>query len=109
MSLEVSDPYGLTALGEERGRSSSRNCRNAVGVMRTVCAPATGSAVVTRRRAARLLRLLVVASLIAVVVVATATADSPACTHGVSSVGPVTIVHGHVGGAATPHTEACLK
>lgn len=64
---------------------------------------------VTRRRVARLLRLVVLGSLIAVVVVATATADSPGCTHGVSSVGPVTIVHGHLSGDTTPHTEACLK
>jgi hypothetical protein len=31
------------------------------------------------------------------------------CTHGVSSIGPVTIEHGKiVGGDTTPQTEACL-
>jgi hypothetical protein len=65
--------------------------------------------VVTKKKVARLLRLVVVCSLIAVVVVTTATADSPVCTHGVSSVGPVTIVHGRVSGDTTPYTEACLK
>lgn len=64
---------------------------------------------VTRRRVARLLRLVVVGSLIAVVVVTAATADSPVCTHGVSSVGPVTLVHGRLSGDTTPQTEACLK
>lgn len=57
---------------------------------------------------ARLLRLVLVAALVAVVVVTTATADSPVCTHGVSSVGPVTLTHGRLGGDTTPHTEACL-
>lgn len=55
-----------------------------------------------------LLRLVVVGALIAVVVVSTATADSPVCTHGVSSVGPVTLEHGRLVGNTTPHTEACL-
>jgi hypothetical protein len=32
-----------------------------------------------------------------------------ACTHGVSSIGPVEISDGKVvGGSTTPHTEACL-
>ena len=57
---------------------------------------------------ARLLRLILIGALIAVVVVTTATADSPACTHGVSSIGPVTLTHGHLSGDTTPHTEACL-
>jgi hypothetical protein len=69
----------------------------------------SGSAVVAGRRVARLLRLVVVGALVAIVVVTTAAADSPVCTHGVSSVGPVTIVHGHVSGDTTPDTEACLK
>jgi hypothetical protein len=56
----------------------------------------------------RLLRLIMVGALIAVVVVTTATADSPVCTHGVSSVGPVTLTHGQFRGDTTPHTEACL-
>jgi hypothetical protein len=57
---------------------------------------------------ARLLWFVVVGALIAVAVVATATADSAACTHGVSSIGPVTLTHGHLSGDTTPHTEACL-
>ena len=33
----------------------------------------------------------------------------PACTHGVSSIGPVVLRDGKVvGGNGTPHTEACL-
>jgi hypothetical protein len=56
----------------------------------------------------RLLRLVLVGGLIAVVVVATATADSPVCTHGVSSVGPVTIAHGRLSGDTRPHAEVCL-
>jgi hypothetical protein len=56
----------------------------------------------------RLLRLVLVGVLLAVVVVTTATADSPACTRGVSSVGPVTLTQGHLSGDTTPHTEACL-
>jgi hypothetical protein len=43
-----------------------------------------------------------------VIVVTTATADTPVCTHGVSSVGPVTLTHGHVEGFTTPRTETCL-
>jgi hypothetical protein len=56
----------------------------------------------------RLLRLALLAALIAVVVVTTATADTPVCTHGVSSVGPVVLTHGRLSGNATPRTEACL-
>lgn len=62
----------------------------------------------TGGRVTRLLRLVLMGVLIAVVVVTTATADSPACTHGVSSIGPVTITHGHLSGDTRPHTEACL-
>lgn len=62
----------------------------------------------TRRRAARLLQFVLVGALIAVVAVTAAPADSPVCTQGVSSVGPVTIVHGRVSGDTTPHTEPCL-
>ena len=62
----------------------------------------------TGGRVARLLRLILIGALIAVVVVTTATADSPACTHGVSSIGPVTLTHGHLSGDISPHTEACL-
>jgi hypothetical protein len=56
----------------------------------------------------RLLRLALFAVLIAVLVVTTATADTPVCTHGVSSVGPVTLTHGHLSGNTTPRTDACL-
>jgi hypothetical protein len=62
----------------------------------------------TGRGLTRLLRLVLVAALIAIIVVTTATADTPVCTHGVSSVGPVTLTHGHLTGDTTPHTEACL-
>ena len=63
---------------------------------------------VTRREVARLLRLVLAGALIAVVVVTAATADTPTCTHGVSSIGPVTLTHGHLSGDTKPHTEACL-
>ena len=56
----------------------------------------------------RLLRLALIAVLIAVIVVTTATADTPSCTHGVSSVGPITLTRGHLSGITTPRTEACL-
>lgn len=56
----------------------------------------------------RLLRLALVSLLIAVVVVTTAAADTPACTHGISSIGPVTLTQGHLSGDTTPRTEACL-
>jgi hypothetical protein len=33
----------------------------------------------------------------------------PSCTHGASSIGPVTIVNGKVvGGSTVPHTQPCL-
>jgi hypothetical protein len=57
---------------------------------------------------ARLLRLVLVGAVIAVVVVTTATADSPACLRGVSSIGPVTLQHGRLSGDTKPHTEACV-
>lgn len=60
-------------------------------------------------RVARLLRLVLLGGLIAVVVVTTAAADSPPCTHGVSSVGPVTITRGHLTGDTGPYTEPCLR
>jgi hypothetical protein len=56
----------------------------------------------------RLLRLALIAVLIAVLVVTTATADTPVCTHGVSSVGPITLRQGHLSGNTTPRTDACL-
>ena len=61
-----------------------------------------------RQGVARLLRLVLVGALIASFLVTTATADSPVCTHGVSSVGPVTLTNGHLSGDTTPYTQACL-
>lgn len=57
---------------------------------------------------ARLLRFVLAGALIAAVVVTTATADRSGCTHGVSSIGPVTLTHGRLSGDTTPRTEACL-
>jgi hypothetical protein len=76
--------------------------------MATVTYNKTRLAVLNRRRAARLLRLVLVGVAVAAVVVTTATADSPRCTGGVSSVGPVTLRGGHLSGDTTPHTQACL-
>lgn len=56
----------------------------------------------------KLLRFVLLGALIAVIAVTTATADSNPCTEGVSSIGPVTLTHGHLGGDTEPHTEACL-
>jgi len=45
------------------------------------------------------------------IAVATVRADDakPRCTHGASSIGPVTIADGKVvGGSTVPHTQACL-
>lgn len=56
----------------------------------------------------KLLRLALVAAIVALAVAATATARRPVCTHGVSSIGPVTLVGGHLLGDTKPHTEACL-
>ena len=62
-------------------------------------------------------RRLVVAVWILVVAVAAGIAvasvragdDKPSCTHGASSIGPVTIVNGKaVGGSTVPHTQTCL-
>jgi hypothetical protein len=55
-----------------------------------------------------MLRLVLVGAVIAVVLITTASADSPTCAHGVSSVGPVTLTHGRLSGNNTPFTEACL-
>jgi len=47
---------------------------------------------------------------IAAVSVHAGAARRHACTHGLSSIGPVTFVDGHVGGgSAVAHTEACLR
>jgi hypothetical protein len=86
----------------------SRNSNNPAGVNATVAYCGKGSALVSRRGVARLLRLVLVGALIAAVVVATATADSPSCTHGVSSAGPVALTQGQLSGDTEPHTEACL-
>jgi hypothetical protein len=62
---------------------------------------------VTRR-----MLLVLLAALAAVVVAVTAAAAPPACTHGVSSVGPAVFVNGHLANDQsdlTPHTEACLS
>ena len=69
---------------------------------------AVGSAMVTRRRVARLLRLVLVSAVIAVIVVTAATAGPSACRYGVSSIGPVTLTHGHLSGDTKPYTQACL-
>jgi hypothetical protein len=56
----------------------------------------------------------VAAALIMLVCVAavagmTQSKTQPVCTHGASSIGPVTLVDGKVvGGSTVPHTEACL-
>jgi hypothetical protein len=63
---------------------------------------------VTRRRVLRLVRVVLVGALTAVVIVSAATADSPVCTHGASSAGPVTLIQGRLSGDTVPHTEACL-
>lgn len=60
---------------------------------------------------ARLFRLALLAALIAVVVVATAAAIPPACTGGISSVGPAVLVHGHLDRGKSdlePHRRACV-
>jgi hypothetical protein len=60
--------------------------------------------------------LWIVAGLLLVLVVAGAAKgngtpkQTHACTHGVSSIGPVELMNGKVvGGSTTPHTEACLR
>jgi hypothetical protein len=58
---------------------------------------------------------VVAAALLVLVGVAAVTGTAapkpqPPCTHGVSSIGPVTLVDGKiVGGSTVPHTEACLR
>jgi prepilin-type processing-associated H-X9-DG protein len=67
----------------------------------------------TRRRrlaAAALLLAALAAAGIAAVSVHAASTRRHDCTHGLSSIGPVTFVDGHVvGGSAVAHTEACLR
>ena len=57
---------------------------------------------------ARPLRLALLATIVAFAVVATASASRPVCTHGVSSIGPITLVGGHLHCDTKPRTEACL-
>jgi hypothetical protein len=52
--------------------------------------------------------LVAFAAFAAGLVVAARTHANPPCTHGASSIGPVTILDGHLTGDTTPHTEACL-
>lgn len=65
-----------------------------------------------RRRLAAtivLLLALLAAAGVAAVSVHAAASRHRNCTHGLSSIGPVTFVDGKVvGGSAAPHTEACL-
>ena len=62
---------------------------------------------------ARLFRLTLLGAALAAVVLVTAAADSPGnCVHGVSSVGPAVLVHGHLSRGRsnlTPQTETCLS
>jgi H+/gluconate symporter-like permease len=57
---------------------------------------------------------VVAAALIALILAVAVTGmarskTKPACTHGVSSIGPITLINGKiVGGSTVPHTEACL-
>jgi hypothetical protein len=62
------------------------------------------------RRLVVALWLLVVAVGAGIAVASVRAGDAkPPCTHGASSVGPVTIVKGKVvGGSTVPHTQACL-
>jgi hypothetical protein len=67
----------------------------------------------TRHRRLAAVAVLVLVALaaagIAALSVHAAATRRHACTHGLSSVGPVTIVDGHVVGSAVAHTEACLQ
>jgi hypothetical protein len=60
----------------------------------------------------RLVRLALLAVFIAATaLVTTAAAGPPACTHGVSSVGPAVVVNGHLArnqSDLTPHAESCV-
>jgi hypothetical protein len=61
---------------------------------------------------ATLAPLAVAGALVALVVVVTATAAPPACTHGVSSAGPVVLVNGHLDRSQSDlaaRTAACLR
>jgi hypothetical protein len=76
-----------------------------------LCGEERGLAVVIRGRI-RLFRVaLCAAVLVAVVVVTAADGASTGCSYGVSSVGPVVVVAGHLAADRsdlTPQTEACV-
>jgi hypothetical protein len=55
------------------------------------------------------LNVALAAVLAVVLLPAGAAGDAPLCTYGVSSVGPVTLVHGRLSGDMRPHTYACLR
>jgi hypothetical protein len=55
------------------------------------------------------IHLALAAVLGAFILTAGAAGDVPRCTHGVSSIGPVVLVRGHLTGDTTPHTQACLR
>jgi hypothetical protein len=64
-----------------------------------------------RRCKSLLVLWAVLVAVAAGIAVASVRADDskPRCTHGASSIGPVTIVNGKVvGGSTVPHTQACL-
>jgi hypothetical protein len=52
--------------------------------------------------------LALAAILCAFVFTGGAAGDAPRCTYGVSSIGPVTLVHGHLTRNTKPDTEVCL-
>ena len=62
------------------------------------------------RRFVVALWVLVVAAAAGIAVASVRADDTKSgCTHGASSIGPVTIVNGKVvGGSTVPHTQACL-
>jgi hypothetical protein len=61
------------------------------------------------RRLVVALWVVVVAVAAGIAVASVRASAKPACTHGASSIGPVTIVNGKVvGGSTVPHTQACL-
>jgi hypothetical protein len=64
-----------------------------------------------RRRFRRLVPLALLVVLLGVVFVAGASAGPSDCSRGVSSVGPVVLIHGHLAGQKSdlrPRAEACI-
>jgi hypothetical protein len=60
-------------------------------------------------RIAVLLWLVVVGAAAGIAITSVRADEKPPCTHGVSSIGPVTIVNGTVvAGSTVPQTQACL-